>query len=452
MLKSGEVVNDVLVGQESWLFLWHGGQRQFDYLMGEAPSVTSVKTFTDNLRARQQICEAKNIPFRHVVFPSKPIIEKDHLPEAVASKVQSLFNRHYRHPITESGLDDICSYPEDALISARSSHQVYRRTDTHMTSIGDAIVAREILTSLGYAHDPLDHMYSIDLRRKGDLAKMLKSSDTDIENILIPNGNVLQEWDNRAALPSNTGNVVISFNPSSVSAKRLLILGDSFFRSCLWPLSTFFREILYVRSAYFQPELLHLFSPDVVLSGNAERYLSRVSADADAHSVVMAGYARSDYNPDPSFSAALRAQLGRTTYPKKYQSWRKEAELLSFYGLGIGKTNGELISNDQLGNWMQSLGNDPTIVFDDVVMHEGVDYLLCVSLESDTQGNAQAFIGQMGRSYPFTEQASVRRFISKGRNFLKFAIPATNRINKIRFDPLDCPGRFRIVKMELLVA
>ena len=166
--------------------------------------------------------------------------------------------------------------------------------------------------------------------RRGDLADMAGIRTRLPETFLVDSRRSLQILDNRPFLPSNTDNVAIAHNPRSASARRLLALGDSFLRDNLPTLATFYRDIFYVRSDLFQPELLDLFAPDDVVTANAERYLARVRSDAEAESVVMRGYGREDYRPAAAFVTALRAQLSARAYPAVYRGWAERMAARTF--------------------------------------------------------------------------------------------------------------------------
>lgn len=92
----GDVSKNVLIGKDGYLFLHQGGQRQFDYLIGALnPTSESVSNFHGNLKRRMEWCEDFGALYKHVVFPSKPVLCRDKLPEKFLSAA-SLFNRVYK--------------------------------------------------------------------------------------------------------------------------------------------------------------------------------------------------------------------------------------------------------------------------------------------------------------------------------------------------------------------
>ncbi|WP_167767268.1 alginate O-acetyltransferase AlgX-related protein [Jannaschia formosa] len=238
-----------------------------------------------NLESRRQICDARGVPNVHVVYPSKPVVMTRFLPKGIRSGVDSLFERHYSHALNPKRTTVL--YPRQDLIEASMTDQVFSRHDTHMTQIGNAIVAQKILDSLGNDHNIQACMKTGTRQRRGDLADMVKIPAQLPEPCLIPRQANLKIFNNDIFLPGNTDNIVVAHNPLSASSRRLLALGDSSLIGAISPLLTFYRDILFVRSPLFQPDLLNLFAPDDVVTANAERYLSQVYPDSAGESVVM---------------------------------------------------------------------------------------------------------------------------------------------------------------------
>lgn len=341
-------------------------------------------------------------------------------------------------------------YPDD-LLKRRKNEGVFSSHDTHMTGIGNAIVTQEIIRRLGYEHDIFAAMHREIRPRHGDMAVMADLDPMRAEPTAVPGLRTQHLFDNRNALPSNTDNIAISHNKYATSDRRLLALGDSFLRDALPALSTFFRDVLYVRSDLFQPELLDLFAPDCVVSANAERYLSRVRRDRDADSIMLRGYGRENYSPAASFTEALKAELSRAGYRGVYDAWAAKLGALTFSGVGKGKANGQILIRGETDVRLEITGNDPQIVFADVGMSEGRPYRLHVTLSSSVDSMAQLFVGRNGKDGRiFTEDHSAWRKIHAGRNTLVFDIPPSGRGDQIRFDPTTAPGRVHIDAIDLI--
>ncbi|MEQ5796383.1 hypothetical protein LZ686_17275 [Paracoccus sp. NFXS7] len=445
----GDIYKNVLFGTNGWKFLWNGGQRQFDHLMGEPLIPGSVENFVSSLKSRRTICAERRLPYMHMVFPSKPVVMTEYLPEPLKGKVRSLFERHYRAVVDQAGLGDICLYPEQMLKEEKSVRQIFMPHDTHMAATGCAMVSELMIQALGWSHDPQAHMDIFNRHWLGDLGVMAGTNERLEEASLRPTSRSAQTWNNRPSLTGNTGNIVVVHHPQATSNKRLLAIGDSFIAHSLISLSTFFRDILYVRSPGFQPDLIDLFAPDAVITGNAERYLCRVAPDSLADSALMYSYGLNNYTPAPDFSAALRAQLAYKHYPHQYMRWSQQVSMLRFSGLGLAKLNEQLMIDVDDDTWLQSTDRDPIMLFSDTSLKTGADYHLRVKMESKVNSIAQLFIGQTGGDRTFSEKCSVSVPVSVGMNILEFNIPAAGRGQQLRFDPLKCPGRFQITAMDL---
>lgn len=449
-MRPGDISNDVLVGEDGWLFLWQGAQHQFDMLSGrKTPHLHSVTNFCENLVGRSAMCRARGLPYLHVTFPSKPVVMTDNVPLEHRSLIQSLYERCYADEVSRyPSIHAI--YPRSLLLEERSRIQVFRQKDTHMSHAGAAVIAREMLRSLGERHDPQELLSQGRQLRHSDLSVMMGDSGSYPEQVMAVDHSFLRVEDNRTALRSNTNNMIILHNPVAVSSKRLLTFGDSFMVSCLAALSTFYTDIMYVRSDLWQPDLLDLFAPDVVISSNAERYLSAVRRDQDAESILLTLHSLPDYSPAATFTAALCAQLSKRSYPAVYSAWQADLDRLCFYGLGVARFNDQIVPKERKLNAFKSTNSDPQIVFLNASIEDGAEYELTVNMTSGATGTAQLFWGLAEPGGPlFAEYASAKQMVSVGENRLVFKIPSRDRTNRLRFDPLNCPGDFDIRDVSL---
>lgn len=458
MHKEGDVEKGVLIGKEGWLFLWGGEHGQFKYLMGERIEQGAVSNFVSNIGSRLELCNFIDTPYLHVVFPSKPAIMTEYLPDKIAAKVKGIYRRHFADRVDAAGLGDISVYLDHYFSSLKSKHQIYRPLDTHMTSVGAAFAANYIIEKLGWSHESMEYTKPVASKVGGDLADMLGLADRRDEDVLIVKSKHYRSWDNLSTLPGNTGNIVVTFNPDSASDKTLLVIGDSFSEQCLPYLGTFFRNITYIRSPFFQPDALALFAPDAVITSNAERYLRNVEADSEAASVFMSLYGDDIYSPSVDFSYALKAQLARWTYPRFYEKWASRSGRLLLEGVGEISFNNQIRIDDRKfdysksirGVLLRSTGCDPNISFSVKTFSENKKLKLTVHLTSDVASIAQLFVGQAGSGAVFSEPFSSSKPVVVGENVLNFDISPEGFNGQLRFDPLAHPGRFRIKKMEVV--
>ena len=68
-----------------------------------------------------------------------------------------------------------------------------------------------------------------------------------------------------------------------------MLFGDSFIKTMLHLFAHDFRTILYIRGPYFQPDMIELFAPDVLITSETERYLAGVDHDNNGPSLLFEG-------------------------------------------------------------------------------------------------------------------------------------------------------------------
>lgn len=315
------IEKNVLIGKDNWLFLWSGGQNQFDYLRGLLEvDQQSIENFTSNITLRKKYLSTRGIQYKHVVFPSKPLLKRKHIPKEY-SNIQSLFEKYYQKNCSEISGDII--YPLERLVHTEKNHSTFHKLNTHNSDVGYYQISTEILNNLEIETISLEEIPSMNLQVSGDLAKMLNSPDKSTESFLKLPFDMSESFTigNQEFLPGNTNDVLISFNAQSLTTKRALIFGDSFFKGTIKFLKPYFKDILYIRSQHIHKEIIEGFSPDIVLSGNAERYLNKVESDSAASNFIMKLYGNKLYNPSASYIKALDAQLSFAFYPNTYKNW-----------------------------------------------------------------------------------------------------------------------------------
>lgn len=444
-----KIENNVLKGLDGQLFLFGGGQRSFAFSTGEAmPSNYDVESFYRNLEQRKFFLEARGIPFIHVIYPSKEIVLKNMVPSPWRERIQSLYLTHYHaaHPV----LRDISLYPIQTLMDLNRTQPVFRVLDTHMTDIGTMAVTQHVLGSWGLQYDIAQFFATNQEQKPGDLADMLKISDKVSEEFFNPTFKFLT-FDNRASLPGNTDNVCIVHNPESITPKRLLIFGDSFIKYALPFFAPVFRDVVYVRSATFQPDMVELMAPDFVISSNAERYLCKVEADAASKTMLFTHYGKVNYTPPPALSEAYAAQFSWQHHRGTYEAWSRKmlAGCLSWEGLGMHHPNQHVEVLDSVGNF-RSTGADPFLTFPSTSISPGKHYVLELDLKSDVNSIAAVYF-QVEGDERFSESKTVKLPVSRGENHLQFPLSCDRLKSTLRIDPLACQGSFSIGRVMLKV-
>lgn len=276
----------VHVGKDHYMFLFGGKHQVVNFFTGEKkPSQDSISNFWNNIEYRTKLCKIKNVEFKHFVFPEKIYLARSKLD----IDVSSLYLRHYiESPLQASNVLYL-------LDSCNNSHELCHKTDTHLNLFGNLAVLREIIQDENAVNDYIELINNklfLD-ENCGDLGLKLNPQKTE----LIVDYDTPEEFEvercHNGIQGGNNGIIDILINKNAIHHKKVLIFGDSFFRSMLKHLSYFYTEIVFCRTGNFHKEVFDLYKPEVVFSGNAERYLSNVKKDEEAE--VFFNYLRLNF-------------------------------------------------------------------------------------------------------------------------------------------------------------
>ena len=305
------VENEVLLTYNGVAFLAGGNHQTLKYSTGElSPSAESMRTFSDNIKARSQHTDARAIPYAHVVFPDKQSV---------------LVNEFPFHPVVKLGetyLDRISTdaavrtvYPADDL---RAVDGACMPLDSHLSDIGSLVVLRQMLNAVGvdqsHALTMIEQRIVKPRRWPGDLGSKLDPPLFQEVLTLAPDWELLEL---NSGGGFNDGMIDILFSPHASVNKTVLLFGDSFFRMMLKHLSGVFTRVICLRTRFYHREMVELIEPDIVFTGNAERYLSHVDSDENAIPFMLYRPVRGIAEQlDPAFLEAWRS----ITSPRAAQS------------------------------------------------------------------------------------------------------------------------------------
>lgn len=443
--------HDVLIGKENWLFLHQGAQRQFDYLDGTLqPSKESIQNFVKNIIERKNYCDEKNIVYRHIVFPSKPLLKKNYLPEHY-SEIKSLFISSYYNELVQASnnrCEEYCLYPFNELTKAEEHISTFFKYDTHMSSYGNLLVANLLINSLNIMEITAQDYTPVSSLMGGDLANMRSSSDKNTETIYSINHKHAHTFSNGKDLPSNTNHVIIKHNSFSRTKLRVLIFGDSFFQNLLNFLEFVFQDIMYVRSTFMHTDIIELYQPDLVFTGNAERYLSKVDSDGNKNNFLFALYGNKEYDLNAEYLNAFKAELSFKHNHHLYNNWIKKI-VLPFI-LKIKSTSQDLvrISDDDLR--FKVLSHNPMIYLHDAPLFPNVEYQLTISLFSSINSELHLYYSDYRHiGYAFQEDRKIIKKIQQGYNNIVIHLNYDFLGKKLRIDPIKRNGEIKIIKMSI---
>lgn len=307
--KDGVVeLNDVL-----FLHQENSGQHQFDYLLGNK-SITqeSLRAFNQNMRKNIRYSEVKEIPYKHVIFPSKPYVFRKEFQD-IGLKISKIGveEMYSQENVYFPGLDTDDYYLDDTHVNHRGLLKILSN------------LAKELL-SIELPEGRFNFEESIgDLGRmcgKGPIYKeKLTAFEGQKEKFRLDLNFTLQN-----ALKGNSGHLDVNVNSRALLKKRLLVFGDSFFRSSLPLVNKIFEEVIYFRCPFIIQEIANIIEPDVIFTGNAERYLVNVP-NAKETPPYFFNYLSTGFNPSTLVASDIKAASaifsGRES--KEYKEFKK---------------------------------------------------------------------------------------------------------------------------------
>ena len=446
----GNIINNVLIGDKNQLFLHEGNYNQFSFLSGEElVSGDSRKNFLSNLKQRQNFARQRNIDFLHIVFPCKPLILRHTCPEPYRSNIRSLFLHSYSplFPGRNYEIEHVL-YPLAALIHEQIVQDCYWKNDTHINAAGQLCIYREIAKFIkGMSRDfPLFRIQ--EQLRQGDLGLMLGKQDP-MPGLCFPWLGETLQFSNTKELPGNTGDVVITHNPLSKSERRLVLFGDSFIKTILHLFAQDFRTVLYIRGPYFQPDIINLFEPDVLITSETERYLAGVDSDNNGPSLLLSSIQSStQYQPTDDFKRAFSAQLSHRTYPKIRAQWEADQERQhSFYIDGIGEAlhNCELIQLAPAEEGFEAIGPVPVIHIHKLSTEPKGDLVV----EMDSNVNSRLKITVLRNCKEMESPLEIHEHdVTQGIQKMHLKIDHSQRIDGLLLQPLHHVGTFKLLKIS----
>ena len=236
-------------------------------------SSEGVENFRTNHERRMSWTEDKDIGFSMWVFPD-PILFHGSMPPG---SVQSVFERALPPSLRPGSV----YYPLDVI---NRFEERQSRTDTHYSPLGNLYLGAEVAASMLRIRDEDETSRLRDLSSEvkgyvGDLGVQCSPHVSEVRlrppqpRGIISASNGLQG--------GNHGIIQLVTSPNSKSERKLLIFGDSFFRSMLPELARYWRSIVFFRTPFFHYEMVGAIAPDDILCGIAERYFPSARPDTE---------------------------------------------------------------------------------------------------------------------------------------------------------------------------
>ena len=266
---------NIQLAKDGRLILVGGRHSVLKRFTGNLPiAEENLKHFKANHSSRMTWCNEHNISFSQWVFPD-PIVFRGSLEEGSA---KSVFTSSFPTGLAPDGV----YYPLN-LLDGHSERQ--SKTDSHYSPVGNMYLAAEVCyKTIGIETSPetfeqLSNNCIFQENFVGDLG--LQCTPHVAETRTVPRQIHGIKSASNGLQAGNYGIVQLVVSPNSATERKLLIFGDSFFRTQLHELARYWREIVFLRTPFFHYEMVAAVAPNDILCGMAERYFPSVRPDSE---------------------------------------------------------------------------------------------------------------------------------------------------------------------------
>ncbi len=278
-----QVTPDVLTGKDGWLFLAKLNSVVEQYQGLDLFTAESLREWVEEMECRRKWLSRLGIEFVVVVPPSKHTIYEEYLPDRIR-----IFEKKTR-------LDQLLSYAGQhsdltivdlraELIDAKSSFQLYMKTDSHWNEFGGYVGYRELMK---YVHKRIPETDVVDFEnlRDGeridldtDLAQMLNLAELIKEPFptLLPARGLLAKPVAKERKAKNGRNPARFFTTNRDNLANAVVFHDSFIWGMHRLLLETFNETALVHhgGGRFDKDIVLEERPDIVIYELAERSIN----------------------------------------------------------------------------------------------------------------------------------------------------------------------------------
>lgn len=261
-------MSKVLAGKEGWLFLQNDTNNVLDQITGKsALTDAQIEEWREGLAGRLDYADKNSFIYKYLIVPNSHCVYEQFLPDGIkVSPNRPAIQLSEKFPA-------IMEYPLDFL-KAQTDHEMYYKTDTHWNRLGAAKVLNKMLTpicGISLQYEEIQKDYCGDLGRKLDPPVTRRSS----EIIFEPKSRIV--YDNMC--DTNNGRIFITQNDQAYLPVGLAF-GDSMFANMIPLLGEYFSRFYFFHASVFDESIISQIKPDVVLSENVERFVSRINMNA----------------------------------------------------------------------------------------------------------------------------------------------------------------------------
>lgn len=249
------VLNDVLIGEEDWLFAYQGTNFMHNILQGQsALTAEQIETWKTILKQRQAFCSELGAEYHFIILPLKQCVYPEKLPDYPISE-----NR----PALQLQKHTFANYPLSFFQELKKQKDCYYQYDTHWNDFGsDQFYAHLLGQKLPASLETFQAVPLHDLWIK-------IHSDPCPEALCYscPQNNIC--YYNQI---ENVGGLIICENKAH-NHSVAVIFGDSFSRFCINTISQYFSHVFFFQTTGFDRDILQKIQPDIVINCHAENFI-----------------------------------------------------------------------------------------------------------------------------------------------------------------------------------
>lgn len=249
------VLNDVLIGEEDWLFAYQGTNFMHNILQGQsALTAEQIETWKTILKQRQAFCSELGAEYHFIILPLKQCVYPEKLPDYPISE-----NR----PALQLQKHTFANYPLSFFQELKKQKDCYYQYDTHWNDFGsDQFYAHLLGQKLPASLETFQAVPLHDL-----WIKIHKEPCPQALCYHYPKNNII--YYNKI---ENVGGLIICENKPHAHYVGV-IFGDSFSRFSINTISQYFSHLFFFQTTGFDTDILKQIQANVVINCHAENFI-----------------------------------------------------------------------------------------------------------------------------------------------------------------------------------
>ncbi|MBI1320395.1 MAG: hypothetical protein GC168_15825 [Candidatus Hydrogenedens sp.] len=286
----------VLIGTQDDLFLNAGGGLADLWRAATTPyNQEQLSGWTNALLERHRYMQARGGAYLFFVIPDRQTVYPESLPARVKASARPTRKQQLEAHLAEHAPELATIDATRILVEGKQAHPTYPKTNSHWNHYGAFLVYREIMNRLDERYPALKphELDDYDMVWKETSGQILSEmmamqvylTDTDVD--LIPKFPQRAKKTGETLYPSIAGKsgrpawIPYALETGNPELPRAVLLADSF-ESALTPfLAEHFSRLVVYRQNEFDPEIMRIEQPDIVIQMRSEQFCMFVNPAND---------------------------------------------------------------------------------------------------------------------------------------------------------------------------